>query len=198
VTTYGQLATLTATVKALNVNAGIPAGSVTFTDGQTVLGTVPLTASGTAVLTGVKLPVGVNTIIASYQGGGQFDPSSSGRCERDIARASTAMALATSLPSATAGQSITFTATVTSLASGTGAPTGSVYFYDGLTLLGTVTLNSSGVATYSTSALKAGNHAIRAVYEMTADFLNSAATLTQKVAAAKVSLLQATAGPADD
>ena len=118
VTTYGQLATLTATVKALNANAGIPAGSVTFTDGQTVLGTAILNASGTAVLTGVKLPVGSNTIIASYQGGGQFDPSSSARCQRDIFRASTALALVTSLPTATVGQSITLTATVTSPASG--------------------------------------------------------------------------------
>ncbi len=186
-TTYGQLATLTATVKALNLNAGIPAGSIVFTDGQTVLGTVTLTASGTATLTGVKLPAGLNVIIASYQGGGQFDTSSSARCDLAIARASTAMTLATSLPSASVGQSVTFTATVSSLASGTGSPTGSVSFYDGLTLLGTVALNSNGVATFSTSALTVADHTIRAVYQLTTDFLNSSASVVQKVVAKKAS-----------
>ena len=181
--TYGQLATLTATVKAVNPNAGIPGGTVIFTAGQTVLGSVTLNASGTATLTGVKLPAGLDVIIASYQGAGQFDPSSSARCDRVIVRAGTATTLSSSLPSATAGQNITFTATVASLASGTGSPTGTVSFYDGVTLLGKVALNSSGVATFSTSALKAGNHTIRAVYDLTADFLDSAASVVQKVAA---------------
>jgi hypothetical protein len=55
---------------------------------------------------------------------------------------------------------VTFTATVTS-ASGT--PTGSVSFYDGTTLLGTVAL-SNGVASYTTSSLAAATHSITAVY----------------------------------
>ena len=55
---------------------------------------------------------------------------------------------------------VTFTATVTS-ASGT--PTGSVSFFDGTTLLGTVAL-SNGVASYTTSSLAAATHSITAVY----------------------------------
>jgi hypothetical protein len=61
---------------------------------------------------------------------------------------------------------VTFTATVSS--SG-GTPGGTVSFYDGTTLLGQGTL-SSGVATYSTSALAAGAHTITAAYSGDTDF----------------------------
>jgi hypothetical protein len=44
------------------------------------------------------------------------------------------------------------------------APTGTVTFYEGAGLLGTGTLNSSGVATYSTKILAVGNDSITAGY----------------------------------
>ena len=58
---------------------------------------------------------------------------------------------------------VTFTATVNG--SG-GTPTGTVVFYDGTNNLGSGTLNSSGVATLSTSALSvsASPHSITATY----------------------------------
>jgi Pro-kumamolisin, activation domain/Bacterial Ig-like domain (group 3) len=62
------------------------------------------------------------------------------------------------------GQAVTFTATVTSAATGT--PTGSVTFKNGATVLGTVAL-SGGVANFTTSTLAAGTHSI------TGDFLGS-------------------------
>ena len=59
------------------------------------------------------------------------------------------------------GGAVTFSATV----AGSGAtPTGTVTFKDGSTVLGTATLNASGVAYYGTSALTAGTHSITAVY----------------------------------
>jgi len=67
---------------------------------------------------------------------------------------------------------IVFTATVASLA---GVPTGTVAFYDGSTLLGSVTL-ASGVAAYTTSSLALGTHSITAVYSGDANF--SAVTST--------------------
>jgi hypothetical protein len=60
------------------------------------------------------------------------------------------------------GQVVTFTATVTSTASL--IPTGVVTFTDGLTVLGTGMLNTSGVAVFETSALAAGVHTITAEY----------------------------------
>src|SRR5439155_5539268 len=63
------------------------------------------------------------------------------------------------------GQSVIFTATVSGLSS-SGTPTGTVTFKDGTTTLGVATLNSAAipVATFTTSALSAGSHAITAVY----------------------------------
>ena len=61
---------------------------------------------------------------------------------------------------------VTLTATFTSAA---GAPTGSVTFSDGTTVLGSGTL-ASGVATYTTSSLAAGTHTITASYGGDAGF----------------------------
>src|SRR3989440_6947334 len=59
------------------------------------------------------------------------------------------------------GAAVTFTATVTS--SATGTPTGTVTFQDGASALGTGTL-SGGTATFTTSGLTAGTHSITAIY----------------------------------
>jgi hypothetical protein len=68
----------------------------------------------------------------------------------------------------TAGHTVTFTDTVTS---GTGAiPTGLVRFLDGATTLGSSSLNASGKATFTTSSLTAGSHAISAVYNAGGNF----------------------------
>ena len=76
-------------------------------------------------------------------------------------------------PSAT-GQQITLTATVVAhdFFFGDFPPSvGSVSFYDGSTLLGTTSINTStGKATFQTSSLSAGSHSLRAVYPGFIDF----------------------------
>jgi hypothetical protein len=74
----------------------------------------------------------------------------------------TATALVSSLNPEVGGQSVTFTATVTSTAGGT--PTGTVTLFDGTTSLGTGGLNASGMATYATTALAVGSRSITANY----------------------------------
>jgi hypothetical protein len=81
----------------------------------------------------------------------------------------TATALTSSLNPATLGQSVTFTATVTS---GSGTPTGSVTFKDGASTLGSATL-SSGKASFSTTALAVGAHSITAVYAGSSPYTGS-------------------------
>ena len=61
------------------------------------------------------------------------------------------------------GQAETLTATLAPSLSGQPAPTGSVSFYDGTTLLGTSAI-SSGTAVFASSALAVGSHSITAVY----------------------------------
>jgi Bacterial Ig-like domain (group 3)/MBG domain (YGX type) len=86
--------------------------------------------------------------------------------------------------SATSGSSVTLTATV---ASPGGAPSGSVAFRNGTTALGTGTLNSSGVATLSTTTLPVGNDSVTATYGAAGNFAGSnSAPVTLTVTAAPV------------
>jgi hypothetical protein len=93
------------------------------------------------------------------------------------ATASTTTAVKTSDGDSTYGQSVTFTATV-STASGT--PTGSVQFeIDGAKVGSPVTL-AGKTATYSTSTVHAGSHAITAVYGGGGSFAASTAAAIQQ------------------
>src|SRR5437016_8728985 len=77
------------------------------------------------------------------------------------------------------GAAVTFTATVTS--SATGTATGTVTFQDAATTLGTGTL-SGGTATFTTSGLGTGAHSITAIYGGDANFAGSTSPiLTQTV-----------------
>ena len=77
---------------------------------------------------------------------------------------------------------MTFTATVTANSPGSGTPTGTVTFYDGTNVLGIGTLNSSGKATFTTSALAVGRHSITAVYGGNTNYTTSTSSaLTQTV-----------------
>ena len=80
------------------------------------------------------------------------------------------------------GQSVTFTSTVSPATSGLPTPTGTVTFMDGLIAIGTGKLNSSGLATFSTSALPIGSDPITAVYGGDTNFSsNTSAPVTQVV-----------------
>jgi len=83
--------------------------------------------------------------------------------------------LTSSLNPSTHGQPITFTATVTT--SGSIAPTGTVNFKWGPDGIGTGTLNTSGVATFTTSILKPGPYKITAVYKGDASNLASTSAI---------------------
>jgi sugar lactone lactonase YvrE len=83
-----------------------------------------------------------------------------------VAKAGTAVALATSAATVLLKSTVTFTVTVSSTA---GVPTGSAGFYDGTTLLGSGTL-AQGVATYTTSTLASGAHTITAQYVGSGNF----------------------------
>jgi len=78
------------------------------------------------------------------------------------AKAATATSLKATINLSTTGEAVTFTATVT--VSGGGTAAGAVTFMAGNTTLGTGNLDSSGAATFSTSALSAGIYSVVAVY----------------------------------
>ena len=92
---------------------------------------------------------------------------------------STTTAVISSLNPSTYGTSVTFTATVTG-SGGTNTPGGTVDFYDGATTIGSSTLSGSGgeaTATFATSSLTAGSHAIAAVYNGDSNFSGSTGIL---------------------
>ena len=81
----------------------------------------------------------------------------------------TTTALAASATSVVQGNAVALTATVRP-SSGAGTPTGSVTFFNGLTSLSSVLINSSGVATYNTNSLPVGTDSVTASYDGDAYF----------------------------
>lgn len=158
--TYGQTVTLTATVSATGHGGGTPGGTVEFLDGSTELGTANL-SGGVATFTVSSLPAGSDSLVADYLGETGFE-SSSGSTTQTVGQVATSTTLAASPTSATYGQSVTLTATV-SAPNGDPTPTGTVTFTSGGTTLGTASC-SNGVATLATTALPAGSDAVTATY----------------------------------
>src|SRR5665213_410780 len=74
--------------------------------------------------------------------------------------AGTTTTLGTSANPAGQGQPVTFTATVSVTPRGAPIPSGTVYFYDGDTWIGSATLTTNGLASFATSGLSVGAHAI--------------------------------------
>jgi hypothetical protein len=144
-----------------------PAGTVYFLDGSTTLGSESLSSAGVATFSTSKLGVGMHSITVKYAGDSDYAAVKSPAVSVHVNKATPQISLKSSATSAKAGNSVKFTVTLT----GIGAePTGMVHFLDGGTELGAATLNASGVATYSTSKLAAGKHAITAAYQGNSDY----------------------------
>ena len=180
---FGQPVIFTATITPQY--GGQASGTVTFTDGNTTLGSVALNGN-VANLTTSGLAIGTHSITALYSGDANHAGSTSALLTQTVKAATTTTTLASSTNPSMLGSSIMFTATVTTSASTT--TTGTVTFMDGATTLGTGTL-SGGVATYTTSSLAVGQHSMTAVYS--GDTNNAGSTssvLTQTVNAANFTL----------
>lgn len=168
-TTFGESVTFTATVTS---GQGTPSGSVTFKDGASTIGTGTLDGSGQATLTISSLAGGTHSITAQYDGNSNFNSSVSSSLTQIVNASSTTTDLTSDPNPSIFGQTVTFTATV---ASGAGAPTGSVTFKDGSTSIGSGIL-AGGIATFTTSALTAGSHSITAVYAGSTNYATSTST----------------------
>ncbi|HEV7509555.1 MAG TPA: Ig-like domain repeat protein [Thermoanaerobaculia bacterium] len=167
----GQAVTFMATVAAVS-SGFVPTGMVTFREGTTALAQVPLNASGVAAFSTSALAPGSHTVTAVYASDILF-AASSGSTVQGVQTLNTATATTLSSapnPSAS-GQSVTFTATVTS---GAGVPAGTVTFTEGATTLASnVTVNGTGHAAFSTAALGAGSHTLTASFTGAAGWANS-------------------------
>lgn len=146
---------------------GIPAGSVVFRDGVTVLATVALNLSGQAIYPTTALAVGSHSITASYGGNATYSPSTSSILAQIVTRLVPKITLDSSPSKPVAPAALILQTSVTSTA---GSPTGTVTFKSGTTVLGTAPLNAIGVATFTTGRLAAGSYTFTATYNGDSNF----------------------------
>jgi hypothetical protein len=121
------------------------------------------------MLTTSSLPVGSDSITATYGGTGNYSASTSSPLIQTVSHIlKTTTTLASSLNPSTYGQSVTFTATVSPAVPNDE----SVTFYNGGAKLGTG-WTAGGIATLTTSALAAGTYSITAAYIGDANYPSS-------------------------
>src|SRR5262245_3668687 len=154
----GQSVTFTATVSVLAPGMGVPTGTVTFMDGNVVLGTVPvvfniLGSNSTARITTSFAVAGGHAVTAVYSGDTNVQAGTSAALTEQVnaptPQATTTVLVADANP-AVVGQAVMFTATVRGPA-GAGTPTGTVTFRDGAVILGTFAVGADGTATFITT-----------------------------------------------
>lgn len=158
---FGQSVAFTATVAPAHAGAGIPAGSVAFTEGVTTLGIVVVDITGKAALNLTSLTIGAHVITATFTGANGWGNSSGSAVTQNITDGTTTALAAAPNPSAF-GQLVTFTASIAAAHAGAGVPTGSVVFKEGVTTLGTVAVDVTGKAILNRTNLPAGAHNITA------------------------------------
>ena len=171
-----QAITLDATVTSNPAGNPTPiGGTAIFKDGATTLCATATVTAGVAHCNITSLSAGAHSFTAQYNGDGNFDPSAiSNTLSGTPTPSNTTMTVTSNLDPSYVTQSVTFTATVTSAGNFAGPPTGQVEFKDGVNVIATQNL-VSGVATYTTSGLLAGDHPITGKYLGDANFNMSAA-----------------------
>jgi hypothetical protein len=176
--TFGNAVTVRSTTTGA---CGTPTGTVNFYDGGSPIGSATMNGSGVADLIVSNFSVAAHVLSATYTGDTTYAGDSSGNHTHTVSKRNVSgVTVTSSINSSLYGQSVTFTANVASDIST--KPTGEVIFKDGVTSLGTRTLDPSGQATLSTSSLTAGSHSITVEYQGDANFNTGASSaLTQQV-----------------
>lgn len=182
--TQGAPLTLTASIASDSPN---PTGTVNFFDGTSLLATAPVASTGVASTTIANLGLGAHSITAVYSGDMNHAGSSSTSVQELVVRSATATLVSSNNPSAS-GQNVILTVQVSG--AGSLVPTGQVVLRDGASVLATVSLDGTGVASFGTSALSVGSHALSTAYGGDQNFAPARAQLIQTVtnAATQVTL----------
>ncbi|MEO8900369.1 MAG: Ig-like domain-containing protein [Polyangiaceae bacterium] len=191
----GAAVTLTATVSPSSPDAGVPTGTVAFTEGDAPLGIGNLDGSGVATLTTSTLGLGQHTLGATYGGDTNFNVSTSTDFVQTVSPDGATLALTSSGSPSVFNGNVTFSARVSSGVAGS-TPTGTVTFKEGANTLGTGDLDGTGVALYSTNSLTGGNHTVSAVYDGDPNHAAASGSFNQIVApAATTTTLKSNTNP---
>lgn len=175
---YGGNYQCTANVSS---NAGAPLGSIAYTfDGGAPV-SVPL-SNGNAQFTMTQPIVGTHSVVVSYAQQTDYAAATPQTETFAVTPAPVNIALTPSNWYANVETSITFQAAISSWSAGPPNANGSVSFYNGSTLLGTVPVNAAGQASYTTSSLAVGSHAITATYAAMSNYASGSTNITITVA----------------
>ena len=162
-TAVGQPVTLSATAFSVPGSPTLPAGTIRFYDGTTLLGS-KATTTGSASITTAKLAVGTHSITATFTKKRTTTALSSLAFPELVNPAVTQVGLTSNRNPSVHGRSATFKVTVVRQAPAVGKVAGgTVTFYADGTVLGTVNA-TRGKATFVTTSLTAGTHQITASY----------------------------------
>jgi hypothetical protein len=164
---------LTATIA--NSGVGEATGVVTFTDGSAQLGTATVNASGFASLTIPSLSAGNHSLLASYAGDNDNFASASPALTEGVQLRPTTVAITSSATDPGNPQQITLISAVGW--TGSVAPTGTVTFTSGTTVLGSSQVDAVGIGTL-TVILQAGTESIVATYSGDTSYASSSSLAT--------------------
>jgi len=180
--------TITATAQVSLVNEVYPTGNFVFYDGSTKIATIPADENGTAVYTFADvLTVGNHSITSKFVPDSIFTLSSISTAQMltitapPVIISDTTTSLTLSPSSQIYGNPASVTATAKVLTTNGTKPVGSFVFYDGTTVLTTIAVPTTGVATYKIpSTTTVGVHNLKVVYVPTsgANFKTSTSTIT--------------------
>ena len=159
---FGTPVTLTANVIPYTASSLTATGTMTFFDGAASLGTAPISSTGEASITvstfTITVPGSPHSLTVVYSGDPNFNGSTGGPVLLTVNPAPIAVSLISSDNPSGYGQTVTFTATVPSGATGT------IQFKDGAVNIGGPVTIAGGVAAFATSALMRGSHPMTAAY----------------------------------
>ena len=160
-TVTGQSYSVAWSVTVNAPGAGTPTGTVTVDDGTGGTCSAAVSAGSCSF---ASTSAGAKTITATYGGDSNFN-GSHGTKAHTVNRADTTAAVTSDINPSVFGQTVTLKATVTVSSPGSGTPTGSVAFYDGVSNIGTGTLSGNQATLMIASLTASGSpHSITAVY----------------------------------
>jgi hypothetical protein len=174
--TVGQSVTLTATVTAGPPATPVNSGYVQFYVDAVPFGSpVAVNSTGVATLASSSIAAGTHAVTASYFGNAKLGPSAGGPKSLIVNKLASTTALQVPKGHASPGATVTFTATIK--VGGQNAPSGTVvnFTVDGAQV-GTGTVGSNGVATFSTNQLVGGTHVVTATLPSTPTVTGSSAS----------------------
>jgi len=160
---FNQTITLSLALSGASSGSPVPTGSVSLSVDGVFVATVSLTNGSARYAYANQLIPSSHAILAQYNGDKTYAPSSfSEQHVVDPPTYSTTTALTAAPTSILASQTVRL---VAKISSNPAVPAGEITFYDGSNVIGSATVNASGVAYYDDSLLAAGNHSLTAAYD---------------------------------